>query len=90
MAGRSRFGARAGLRNRVSSQNLREDARIVAETRFLGWFGDRAGTQKPGLARSQEEPGNAFPEAGPRLNPLTNPPFSPLLNLTINKILMLF
>jgi hypothetical protein len=40
---------------------------------------DRAGNQKPGLARSQPLPGNAFPEAEPRLNRLTNAPFSPLL-----------
>ena len=44
-----------------------------------GFFDGRVGSQKPGLARSQALPGNAYPEAGPRLNPLKNPPFSPLL-----------
>jgi hypothetical protein len=36
------------LRNRVSLQNLGGDAKIIAETRFLGLS---PGTQKPGLAR---------------------------------------
>jgi len=32
-----------GVRNRVSSLNLREDAKIIAETRFLGFGGDVEG-----------------------------------------------
>jgi hypothetical protein len=68
-------GSETGFLNKIG----REDARIIAETRFLGCFADRAETQKPGRSRSQGLPGNAYPEALPRLNPLTNPPFSPLL-----------
>ncbi|MBD1825934.1 hypothetical protein NDI47_26585 [Microcoleus vaginatus GB1-A2] len=39
------WGSETGFLTKIG----REDARIIAETRFLGWLGDRAGSQKPGF-----------------------------------------
>lgn len=46
---RSRGAIAWGVRNRVSFLNLGGDVEIVAETRFLGFWGFWVGSEKPGF-----------------------------------------